>query len=165
MINFKGRFQACEDLLIACPTFQTWVDSIDETTLRGRVTWPIRAANLSDYPYVNLSPGQAIIRNVTRGFDSCANFQPSGSFVLRVWDRDTNTANPQASFDAFDQNFTDLLTDMVTESHSGPLILNHYEGDDPVIVHSHDNAWLLGEDTETSEAIWMGCVTISWGIC
>lgn len=163
MFNWTERFQAMETLLVSLAGWQSWVDSVDDSVLRSRITYPLRSASLFDYPYINLSPGRAVSRSITGGYDSSANFQTAGTLCLRLWAADTNTADPSASFATFDGKATLLLNDLIESSQQGPLILTAFEGDEPDIVHSHDEAFILGQEAE-GDAVWHGSVNISWGI-
>jgi hypothetical protein len=164
MYDFSGRFSSFEDLLIGTTTWQTWVGSIVEAALRARVTWPFRAAALNDYPYINLSPGKGSIGSATGGYGSSANFQVTGSLMLRIWDDDADVDDPQTSFETFDGNVSDLLTDIIDAAHDGPLIITRIEADEPAIVHSHDNAFYLGESAGVTQPVWMSAQTVFWGI-
>ncbi|MEP3478000.1 MAG: hypothetical protein ABJZ55_02020 [Fuerstiella sp.] len=163
MFNWTNRFQALETLLVGLTGWQSWVDSADESVLRSRITYPLRSAGLFEYPYINFSPGKALSQSVTGGYESSANFQTSGTLCLRLWDSDSNTADPAASFAVFDGKATTLLNELIAAGQDGPLILTAFEGDEPDIVHSHDEAFILGEQA-TSDAVWLGSVNISWGL-
>ena len=163
MFNWTERFKALETLLVGLNSWQTWVDSVDDSVLKSRITYPLRSANLFKYPYINLSPGRAKSSSVTGGYDSSANFQTSGTLCLRLWDADKNTADPAASFATFDGMATGLLDDLIEASQQGPLLLTGFEGDEPDIVHSHDEAFILGEEA-SGDPVWHASVNISWGI-
>lgn len=162
MMDWTGRFEALRDLIIACARWQTWVDSVNSAVLSARVTWPVRSALLSDYPYVNLSPGTFRSQSQA-GIDTGSVFLPQGEIWLRLWDSDASPENPRASFETFDGNVSTLLREMSDLWQSGPLIVRGIDGDEPVIVHSHDNAFMLGEDPAVSEPFWCFSARIRWG--
>jgi hypothetical protein len=163
MLNFTGRFAALEDLIVATDHWQTWVNSADDTTLRNRVTWPVRSANLTDYPYINLSPGRGKIVNATGGYSSSANFKPLGSICLRLWDRDADVDNPAASFETFEANVDAFVEDLIEGTNDSPLIITSIDFDEPAIVHSHDNAFLQGEDGN-DYPVWLTTLLLNWGV-
>lgn len=163
MFNWSERFDALEDLLITLPAWKSWIDSTEEDTLRSRVSYPLRSADLHAYPYINLSPGRARSVNTTGGYDSSANFQTAGTMTLRLWSADESPDDPAASFRDFDTKATALLDDLILASHEGPLIFTEFTGDDPDIVHTHDNAFILGQSSEDA-ATWMASVILHWGV-
>ena len=162
MINYTDRFTALRSLIIATAKWQSWVGSADSAVLSGRVSWPVRSANLTSYPYVNLSPGAARVSNPT-GFDSGGLWIPRGSLQFRLWDSDADPADPKSSFEAFDANVSTLLEELSEAWQSGTLVVRGLETDEPAIVHSHDNAFLLGEDPSEDDPVWMFSATLHWG--
>lgn len=163
MLDYVARFSSLEDIIVAVTAWQTWVDSADDATLRARVTWPLRAANLSDYPHINLSPGRGRWGNIAGGYDSSNNFQPSGQIIMRIWDRDDTPDDPITSFATFEGNVTALLNGMVSDAHSDSLIITSVETDDVPIVHSFDNAEYRDSEDDP-DPVWMAALIVSWGV-
>lgn len=163
MFNWSGRFAQMESIIVGTDAWQSWVGSADDTVLRSRVTWPVRAANLTDYPFINFDTGVARTKNITGGIESSANFQPLGTFMFRLWDADSDPDDPQVSFDAFDVLYTALWDDIVAAATSTGLILNGFESDEPAIVHSGDSAFIKG-DGEVSDGVWCTGMHVGWGI-
>lgn len=163
MFYYSDHFDALKALLVALPEWRTWIGSEDDGVIGDRISWPWRATSLTDYPYINMSPGAGRLANATGNFGSSANYRYSGSLWLRLWDADSDLNDPTASFESFDGLASGMLSALMQASASGPLILMQATGDEPVIVHSHDNAEYVAQSSD-SDPVWHSSVQLAWGL-
>lgn len=155
------HLEAIRDWMATLTVWQEWIDSVDATTLKARVVWPLKAAPTLPVCVLSLSGGQTI--NLT-GAAGGSNFHPSGITQLFLYAADTAPADPQLGYSDFADLFYRLIEEMAANAHVAPIYFNEFITPELPIVHS---SWVNTEDDETNEGLaawWMGQLSIRWGV-
>lgn len=141
---------------------EAWLETLSVWTAwagAGRIVWPLQSEPTFPLCVLGLHAGRTI--NLT-GAAGGANFQPSGSLLMWVYDEDTAPTDVQEGYTVFADQFFNLIADMADNAHTAPLFLNSFVTPDAPIIRS---SWLdTDDDDDGLPDYWMGQVTLKWGV-
>lgn len=154
-----SKLQNLKTLIVLLDAWADWCGTSDSAALNARVVWPLAAGDdLNLFPIIALECGPANYQN-QYGYDSSANFLPSGMIRLKIWAEDTLPNDRQASYEAFGAKANAFVEELIENAHTGPLIIGDISTPEVPVIHSHQ----LDADTNDPPH-WLGLLNIPWGL-